>query len=970
MTTIKKGTNHWPNTGRNQFLWASGLLLAVLGVLFFQSFLPGRTHFNNDGPLGAQVAAAHQVPETFTGGWEDLNSIGFNGGWALPDISFGLKLLLGPVGFSKFYAPFALLFLGLCAWLCLRQFGLTPLACVLGGLAATLNSLYFSTACWGVAGQPITFGLNFLALAALADTSSRLRWVLVALAGLAVGMGVMESADIGVIFSLFIAAFVVYQALTGVLKPLSRVERLVVACGLIAMLSFALVGGMAIGVGVIVLLILGVAAGVTIAVGIWAFCTDSALANRVQHGEGRVVLVAGSAMFIAAMAITMQIGTQVKGIVGAQQDARSRQERWDWATEWSVPKREALGLFVPGLFGLRMAPAPTDGSTYWGAIGRDPAWDRYFDGGRNGAPPPGFLRYGSGGLYAGVLVVLIALWTVFQSLRGPGSAFTPANRNFLWFWLGVLMVSLLLAFGRHAMFYQYFYALPYVSTIRNPQKFMHVFTWALIVLFGYGVHGLSRRYLEVAASGAATLTSHLQNWWAKVTGFDRKWTVGCLAAIGLSLLGWLIYASSRKDLEAYLQLVQFDSGMAKLVAGFSIRQVGWFILLLALAAGLLTLVLSGWFAGRRAKWGGMLLGLLLLADLGSVNRTWVFYWNYPQKYASNPVIDLLRDKPYEHRVAILPFQPPSLQLSIFNQLYRVEWAQQHFQYYNVQSLDIVQMPRTPEDLMAFETALAFDQTPNTLSRIARRWQLTNTRYLLGAAGFLDVLNQELDPTLRRFQIVTRFDITLKPGVVNYAQTEDLTAVLSTNGNYALFEFTGALPRAKLYSNWEVSTNDQATLQQLPSPGFDPSQKVLVADGPPPPGAVATNQNAGTVRFISYAPKRIVLNAQAETPAVLLLNDKYDPNWQVWVDGKREALLRCNFIMRGVRVQPGEHTVEFRFQPPIGTLYVSLAAIFVGLALIAVLLFVKPPSDPPPNQQSEKLPKQGIKGQDSSRPARL
>jgi hypothetical protein len=236
---------------------------------------------------------------------------------------------------------------------------------------------------------------------------------------------------------------------------------------------------------------------------------------------------------------------------------------------------------------------------------------------------------------------------------------------------------------------------------------------------------------------------------------------------------------------------------------------------------------------------------------------------------------------------------------------------------------------------------------------------------------LDVLNQAIDPAQRRFRIVTRFDITAKPGILRPEHLEELTAVLSTNGNYALFEFTGALPRAKLYSNWEVSTNDQATLKQLPSPGFDPGQKVLVADGPPPvPGAAATNQNAGAVKFISYAPKRIVLNAQANTPAVLLLNDKYDPNWQVWVDGKREALLRCNFIMRGVCLQPGAHTVEFRFQPPIGTLYVSLAAIFMGLVLVAVLLFVKPPCDPPPNQQSDKLPKQVIKGQDSPRPARL
>ena len=57
--------------------------------------------------------------------------------------------------------------------------------------------------------------------------------------------------------------------------------------------------------------------------------------------------------------------------------------------------------------------------------------------------------------------------------------------------------------------------------------------------------------------------------------------------------------------------------------------------------------------------------------------------------------------------------------------------------------------------------------------------------------------------------------------------------------------------------------------------------------------------------------------------VLLLNDKYDPSWQVRVDGKPAELLRCNFLMRGVQLSAGPHTVEFLFKPDVGMLYVSL-----------------------------------------------
>ena len=680
-------------SARGSFLVALAVFIAVLGLLFHRSFQPGSVIFNNDGPLGALKSASLQVPDVFTGGWRDLNSIGLRGGGAPPDVTYGTWFLVGPLVLSKLYAPLALLLLGLGAWCCFRQLGLAPPACVLGGLAAMLNSGFFSAACWGMAAHTIAVGMNFFALAALADTSSSRRWMKVPLAGMAVGLGIMEGADMGAIFSLYVAAFAIYQA----------------------------------------------------------FIAEGRRLKNLAGGFGRVAVVAFFAAFMAAQSLSVQVATQIKGVVGMEQDAETKASRWNDATLWSLPKREAIGLIVPGLFGYRM-DSP-DGGNYWGAAGRDPSWDRYLENGKQGPAPGGFLRYTGGGNYAGILVVLIAVWAGTQSFR-KNSVFSPANRKFIWFWLAVAIGSLLLAFGRFAPFYQFLYALPYFSTIRNPAKFIHLVNWALVVLFAYGVHGLSRRYLEVATAGGASLSAHLKNWWAKVAGFDRNWLMGCGLAVASCALGWLIYASSQKDLETYLQTVQFDPDMAKAIAGCSIRQVAWFVLFLSLAAGMVALIVSGWFAGRRAKWGGILLGLLLVADMGRANLPWIIYWDVPQKYATNPVIDLLREKPFEQRVVIMPqWVSPAFRLpqqiaateQYLDQLYSIEWVQQLFQYYNIQSLDIVQMPRMPQDLAMYEGALRFLGTQETLPLITRRWQLTNTRYLLGATAMLDVLNQGIDP---------------------------------------------------------------------------------------------------------------------------------------------------------------------------------------------------------------------------------
>ena len=167
----------------------------------------------------------------------------------------------------------------------------------------------------------------------------------------------------------------------------------------------------------------------------------------------------------------------------------------------------------------------------------------------------------------------------------------------------------------------------------------------------------------------------------------------------------------------------------------------------------------------------------------------------------------------------------------------------------------------------------------------------------------------------------------------------MTAAPNDNGAIALFDFTGALPRAKLYSRWQISTNDTNTLQTLASTNFDAWQTVLVSTPlPVPPAANATNENPGTVEFKSYAPKNINLDVKANAPSVLLLNDKFDPNWRVFVDGKPAELLRCNFIMRGVYLMPGAHTVEFQFGLPTGLLYVTLTAMGAGI-LLCGLLFV-------------------------------
>jgi hypothetical protein len=263
-----------------------------------------------------------------------------------------------------------------------------------------------------------------------------------------------------------------------------------------------------------------------------------------------------------------------------------------------------------------------------------------------------------------------------------------------------------------------------------------------------------------------------------------------------------------------------------------------------------------------------------------------------------------------------------------------EWSQNGMPMNRIQTLDVVQEPRPAEDTKMYRDL--FDSRTDLLPRL---WELTGTRYLLGlAGGFISSLNAQLDPGSNRFKLDTAFALTpKKEAPLPAVQGMDYTTQLRPDGPYAIIEFTGALPRAQLYSQWQIETNRTNALLRISEPAFDPHRTVVGGEELKATPA-ATNQPAGSVEIVSYEPKLVQLAARAQTTAILLLNDKYDPDWKVRVDGQTQPLLRCNFLMRGVLLQPGRHQVEFRYEPPTTALWITLTALGVSGVLLGVVVF--------------------------------
>jgi len=270
------------------------LLFVILVCLFWKSFRSEFVLFSNDGSLAIQESQWIHLPESFIGSWYDLNTLGASGGALVPSFTQLFRWIFGAVGYAKFVAPVSLWFFGAAAFFFFRRAGMGAIAAILGGIGACLTTAFFSNVAWGSIPPTVAFGMDFLALGALIKRDNLPAWVAPALAGFAVGVNVIEAADVGALFSLVVAAFAMYQSVAENGAPLGK---------------------------------------------------------RVMRAVGRTALVSIFAGFIAAYAVSVLIGANITGIAGTQQDEASKQHHYDFATQWSLPKKETVALIVPNIFG-------------------------------------------------------------------------------------------------------------------------------------------------------------------------------------------------------------------------------------------------------------------------------------------------------------------------------------------------------------------------------------------------------------------------------------------------------------------------------------------------------------------------------------------------------------------------------------------------------------------------------------------
>jgi hypothetical protein len=145
----------------------------------------------------------------------------------------------------------------------------------------------------------------------------------------------------------------------------------------------------------------------------------------------------------------------------------------------------------------------------------------------------------------------------------------------------------------------------------------------------------------------------------------------------------------------------------------------------------------------------------------------------------------------------------------------------------------------------------------------------------------------------------------------------------------LFPVERPQPRATLVGRWSVARDGDEALEIVSGSGFHSGESAVLLERP---RARRGGGPAGRARYRASGTQEAVVEVRARRPALLLVRNTFDLNWNATIDDRPAEVLQTDYALQGISVPRGRHTVRLLYRDP------SIGRGVIGSVLsIAVLL---------------------------------
>ncbi len=155
----------------------------------------------------------------------------------------------------------------------------------------------------------------------------------------------------------------------------------------------------------------------------------------------------------------------------------------------------------------------------------------------------------------------------------------------------------------------------------------------------------------------------------------------------------------------------------------------------------------------------------------------------------------------------------------------------------------------------------------------------------------------------------------------------------------IYENKNVFDRTFLIHNVVNTQNEDESLKMFQSLEAESKlDEVAIVETASTPVSVesCTDLSKDKTEILKYESSEIHVKTNSACDSILVLTDLYDKDWKVYVNGDKKELLNADYLVRGVYLEEGENTVEFKYEPQTfvwGTLVSSLT--FLGVLIYAL-----------------------------------